>query len=96
MASSVSHDSHNCICVGVNDEDMVRAMNTVREMGGGFAVSFNGELKTLPLPIAGLMSDLSFEVEISFFALPVIPKIRVTDFGLVDVENMKLVDLWIE
>ncbi len=120
MASSVSHDSHNCICVGVDDEDMVRAMNAVREMGGGFAVSFKGELKTLPLPIAGLMSDLSFDevvrrleamngllrkmgvraehpfIEISFFALPVIPKIRVTDFGLVDVESMKLVDLWIE
>jgi adenine deaminase len=120
MASSVSHDSHNCICVGVDDRDMVIAMNAVRDMGGGFAVSYRGELKTLPLPIAGLMSDLSFEevvrrlnsinkllrkmgvvaehpfIEISFFALPVIPKLRITDFGLVDVENMRLVDLWIE
>ncbi len=119
MASSVSHDSHNCICVGVDDKDMVRALNALREMGGGLAVSYNGEVKTLPLPIAGLMSDLSFEevvkklcsmkellgkmgvreeypfIKISFFALPVIPKLRITDFGLVDVEKMSFVDLWI-
>lgn len=120
MASSVSHDSHNCICVGVNDSDMLKAINAVREMGGGFAASLDGEVRTLPLPIAGLMSDLPYEevvrrmealsrmlremgvkaehpfIEISFFALPVIPELRVTDFGLVDVVNMKLVDLWLE
>ncbi len=120
IASSVSHDSHNCICVGVDDRDMVRAINAVKEMGGGFAASMDGEIRTLPLPIAGLMSDLSYEevvkrmeslgkmlkdmgvkaeypfIEISFFALPVIPELRVTDFGLVDVERMQLVDLWID
>ncbi len=120
MASSVSHDSHNCICVGVNDKDMLNAINAVKEMGGGFAVSLEGELRTLPLPVAGLMSDLSFEevvkrlkamnellremgvvseypfIEISFFTLPVIPELRITDFGLVDVREMKLVPLWID
>ncbi len=120
MASSVSHDSHNCICVGIDDRDMIRAINAVKEMGGGLAVSFEGELRTLPLPIAGLMSNLSFEevvkriesmnkllkkmgvqeeypfIKISFFTLPVIPKIRITDYGLVDVEKMSLIDLWID
>ena len=62
IASSVSHDSHNLTIVGANEEDMALAGNTVIEMGGGLAVVKDGEvINTMPLPIAGLMSELSAE-----------------------------------
>jgi adenine deaminase len=57
IASSVAHDSHNIIAVGVSDEELCRAVNLVIEHQGGLsAVSRSGE-KILPLPVAGLMSD---------------------------------------
>lgn len=57
IASSVAHDSHNIVTVGVSDGDISRAVNLVIEQGGGLAaVSGNGEL-ILPLPVAGIMSD---------------------------------------
>lgn len=57
VASSVSHDSHNLIVVGVNDADMALAANQVRDKEGGLAVVRDGRvLGTLPLPIGGLMS----------------------------------------
>jgi adenine deaminase len=57
LASSVAHDSHNIVVVGVGDEDMKAAVTSVVEMGGGLAVAGDGEiLSHLPLPIAGLMS----------------------------------------
>ena len=57
IASSVSHDSHNIVAVGTNDEDLARAVNLVIEARGGLsAVGPAGEA-ILPLPIAGLMSD---------------------------------------
>jgi adenine deaminase len=56
IASSVAHDSHNIIAVGVNDEDLAQAINLViREQGGISAVS-SEKMGILPLPIAGLMS----------------------------------------
>jgi len=58
LAASVSHDSHNLVVMGTSDTDMALAAETVRLMGGGSAVVQNGTvLSTLPLPIAGLMSD---------------------------------------
>ncbi|UBM60646.1 adenine deaminase [Marinilongibacter aquaticus] len=57
IASSVAHDSHNIIAVGVNDVDIVEAINLiVREKGGVSAVSAE-KMGVLPLPVAGLMSD---------------------------------------
>lgn len=57
LASSVAHDSHNVIAVGVSDGDISRAVNLViRNRGGICAVSDDGEM-ILPLPIAGLMSS---------------------------------------
>jgi adenine deaminase len=62
IASSVGHDSHNIIVVGANDADMALAANRVIAMGGGFAVSGDGQiLAELALPLAGLMSLEPFE-----------------------------------
>jgi adenine deaminase len=61
IASSVAHDSHNIISVGVNDKDMCRAINAIIRNKGGISV-VNGDMeKVLPLPIAGIMSDLSYQ-----------------------------------
>lgn len=57
MASSVAHDSHNIICIGANDEDIVNAVNKIVEMKGGLAISASGKISSLPLPIGGIMSD---------------------------------------
>ncbi len=57
IASSVAHDSHNIIAVGVDDVAIADAINLiVREKGGISAVS-NTKMGVLPLPIAGLMSN---------------------------------------
>lgn len=56
IASSVAHDSHNVIAVGVSDADIVKAVNLIIEAKGGVSVvgkDFDG---VLPLPVAGLMS----------------------------------------
>jgi adenine deaminase len=58
IALSVAHDSHNIIAVGDNDADIVKAVNKIIKCGGGWTVFSGGEeMATLPLPIAGLMSD---------------------------------------
>jgi len=63
IASSVAHDSHNIVAVGTNDEDLLSAVNAVIDSKGGLVVSERDYIRILPLPIAGLMSDLdAFEV----------------------------------
>ena len=58
IATTVGHDSHNLSVVGTNDEDMVVAVNRLREIGGGLIIVSEGEVRaTVPLAIAGLMSD---------------------------------------
>lgn len=121
IASSVAHDSHNIVCVGVNDHDIYAAVKTVESMKGGLAVISGGKvLASLPLPIGGLMSTASLPVvakcwkelkhavkeigssleepfmTLSFLALPVIPKLRITDMGLVDVERFQHVPLFVD
>jgi adenine deaminase len=111
IASSVGHDSHNICVVGVDDADMALAADRLTDMGGGFAVADGGRiLAELALPIAGLMSELSFEavhdaliplraaakalgctlaepfLQVAFLPLPVIPHLKITDKGLVDVD----------
>lgn len=62
IAASVAHDSHNIICVGVNDDEMYMAIENVKENGGGFSLVKDGKvIESLSLPVAGLMSDLSGE-----------------------------------
>jgi adenine deaminase len=58
LASSVGHDSHNITAVGVDDESLARAINLVVGAQGGLAaVGSDGAELSLPLPVAGLMSD---------------------------------------
>jgi len=57
IASSVAHDSHNMIAVGVSDEMIGKAINCLIRAGGGIAAVDEREEMTLPLPIAGLMSE---------------------------------------
>lgn len=58
VAVSVAHDSHNLIVIGCTPEDMATAANHVAAMGGGIAVVDNGAVTaSLPLPVAGLLSD---------------------------------------
>ncbi len=62
IASSVAHDSHNIIVVGVDDDSICKAVNCIIEEKGGLSVTDGEQLKILPLPIAGLMSADSCEV----------------------------------
>ena len=57
IASSVGHDSHNIIAVGVNDEAICKAVNLLVENKGGICAVSNSEEKIVPLPVAGIMSD---------------------------------------
>jgi len=116
LASSVAHDSHNVLVVGTNDLDMAKAIKEIEKMEGGLTVCRKGEiLASLPLPVAGLLSQETLvtvvsrleEVEkaahslgklppspfsiLSFLALPVIPELRLTDKGIVDVNEFKLI-----
>jgi adenine deaminase len=62
MAQTVSHDAHNLLVAGTNDEDMALAANTLVECGGGMCAVADGKVLALvPLPIAGLMNDLPAE-----------------------------------
>ncbi len=56
LASSVAHDSHNIVAVGVDDESICKAVNAVIRCGGGVSAVNETEEKILPLPVAGLMS----------------------------------------
>jgi len=69
FASSIAHDSHNIICVGTNDKDIVRAVNEIVRQKGGLAVSSEGKVNSLQLNIGGIMTnrlcdDIAREYEI--------------------------------
>jgi adenine deaminase len=116
FASTVAHDAHNVVIVGVTDEDMAACLARLQELGGGIVVSRGGAVRgELPLPVAGLLSDQPVEavverleelqdllrdqgvrdaapfMTLSFLALSVIPSLKITDRGLVDVERFELV-----
>lgn len=57
LASSVAHDSHNIVAVGTSDAEIARAVNAVISQKGGLAVTADGHVEVLPLPIAGLMTN---------------------------------------
>ncbi|MFT3845500.1 MAG: adenine deaminase [Lacibacter sp.] len=57
IASSVAHDSHNIIAVGVDAESLCKAVNLIIKEKGGVSVADNNFEKVLPLPVAGLMSN---------------------------------------
>jgi adenine deaminase len=118
LASTVAHDAHNVVVVGVKDDDMLRAVRRLSDSGGGVVVVDSGIVKAeLKLPIAGLLSDASLDEVISasracveaarslgcelpspfqtmaFLALSVVPSLKITDRGLVDVDRFELVPL---
>ena len=57
FAGSVAHDSHNIICIGTNDNDIVEAINAIVKMKGGLAVSCDNSVSTLKLNIGGIMTS---------------------------------------
>lgn len=56
IASSVGHDSHNIIAVGVDDDSLCRAVNLLIEAKGGISAVNGSQEEVLPLPVAGIMS----------------------------------------
>ena len=115
LASSIAHDSHNVVAVGVDDADIFAALREIQRLQGGLVVAAEGKiLASLALPIAGLLSDEPLQTVVaklekldvvaselgcildspfstlSFLALPVIPELRLTDIGLVDVQAFQL------
>src|SRR5262245_51762980 len=118
IASTVAHDAHNVVVVGMSDSAMAVAVRRLANIGGGIvAVDGAQVLAELPLPVAGLLSDapldevvsrsraivaaardLGCTVEapfqlLSFLALSVIPSLKLTDRGLVDVDRFEIVPL---
>jgi len=121
FASTVAHDAHNLVVMGVDDSDMLACVRRLAEIGGGVVVVEGGEVKAeLALPVAGLMSDaplaavheelagmekvlrrngVTWEapfMSLSFLALSVIPDLKITDRGLVDVDRSELVPLKVD
>jgi adenine deaminase len=65
IATSVAHDSHNLIAIGVKDRDIVRALNMIIDAEGGMSVVSENEEQILKLPVAGIMSDIPITVTAS-------------------------------
>nr|WP_321406710.1 adenine deaminase [uncultured Carboxylicivirga sp.] len=61
LASSVAHDSHNIVAIGCDDQSLVKAINSLIDMKGGLVACNEDHLISLPLPVAGLMSDMEGE-----------------------------------
>jgi adenine deaminase len=118
LASTLSHDAHNVVVVGMDDTSMAYAVRRLANLGGGIVVVDGAQaLAELPLPVAGIVSDrpladvvagshavvnaaaeLGSTVEapfqlLAFLALSVIPSLKITDRGLVDVDRFELVPL---
>ena len=118
LASTVAHDAHNLVVLGMSDRDMAFAVERLAELGGGIvAVDDLRVVAECPLPIAGLLSDARLAdviaesracndaaqelgwsgatpfLTMSFLGLSVIPHLKITDRGLVDVDRFELVPL---
>jgi adenine deaminase len=61
FASSIAHDSHNIVCIGTNDRDIVAAINEIVRLKGGLAVASGGGISSLRLDIGGIMTTRSCE-----------------------------------
>jgi adenine deaminase len=118
IASSVAHDSHNIIAIGATDKAICDAANLIIEHRGGLSVVDGEAREVLPLPIAGIMTDLDgFEaargyerldrlakklgstlrapfMTLSFMALIVIPRLKLSDKGLFDCDQFQYVSLF--
>jgi adenine deaminase len=118
IASSVGHDSHNIVVVGVDSESMCKAVNLIIEQKGGVSAVGNDKEMILGLPVAGIMSerdgyDVAHEysaidqfaktlgsklnspfMTLSFMALLVIPKAKMSDLGFFDGEKFEFIDVF--
>ncbi|MCF8357528.1 MAG: adenine deaminase [Prolixibacteraceae bacterium] len=61
IGSSVAHDSHNIVVIGVSDKEICKAISSIQESKGGLVAVNGNETHLLPLPIGGIMSDKSCE-----------------------------------
>lgn len=61
IVSSIAHDSHNIVCVGSDDENIIKVINEIIKNKGGIALSCKNELKIMTLPVAGIMTTLKAE-----------------------------------
>ncbi|MET4080792.1 adenine deaminase [Pedobacter sp. UYP30] len=75
LASSVAHDSHNTIAVGVDDESICRAVNLIIKHKGGICAINGTDEEVLPLPVAGLMSNSDgYEVARAYTSIDLMAK----------------------
>lgn len=75
LASSVAHDSHNVIAVGVDDESIATAINLIIQNKGGISAVHTTASKIIPLPVAGLMSDKDgYQIATDYIALDKLAK----------------------
>lgn len=118
IASSVGHDSHNIVVVGVDAASMCQAVNIIIDQKGGVSAVGDSQEMILPLPVAGIMSDQDgYEVArayheidqfakslgstltspfmtLSFMALLVIPKAKMSDRGFFDGKKFEFVEVF--
>lgn len=126
IASSVAHDAHNYIAVGVDDQSILTALKFLVKNNGGLVVTQGSEInRALSLPIGGLMSTLTASelapaveqirlaaralcgtdvaettstqpfMDLSFLSLSVIPELKLTDQGYIDVLNARKLPLFV-
>ena len=118
IASTVAHDAHNLVIAGTHDADILRAIEAINKLGGGFALVVDGQVQaSVALPLGGLVSPLpageliaqlqtldsaaaalgcTLEhpfMTLSFLSLSVIPSLKLTDQGLIDVASAQVVPL---
>ncbi|MFA7106309.1 MAG: adenine deaminase [Candidatus Izemoplasmatales bacterium] len=120
IAMTIAHDSHNLVCIGDNDLDMLCAINKIKDIGGGIVIAKdNRVIDYLQLAVGGLMSTENLEfvsnkisnlekiarkigvskdiedpfLQLAFLSLTVIPELKLSDFGLFDVNNFRIIPL---
>jgi adenine deaminase len=121
FATTVAHDAHNIVVVGVADDDMALCVSRLAEIGGGIVIVQERQTRAeLALPIAGLLSERPAEevvaamdtlhavledlgvtaaspfMTLSFLALSVIPSLKITDRGLIDVDRFAVVPVEVD
>ncbi len=121
LATTVAHDHHNLMVLGMDHVSMLTAARAVAEAGGGMTAALGDRvLAQLELPVAGLLSlasldrvaraqkaldraarDLGVSISepfwsLSFLGLEVVPELKLTDRGLVDVGSGRVVPLFLE
>lgn len=104
IASSVAHDSHNIIAVGVDAESICRAVNLVIEARGGVSAVYDDVEELISLPVAGLMSaDDGYKVADAYSSLDALakemgsalaaPYMTLSFMALLVIPHLKLSDL---